>query len=186
MGAANAWWRCHNLAAMIKQFLFLPFLIMPLLAVCSESLDGQVAAIVDGDTLMVDIPARGQLRLRLAWIDAPDRLQEHGETSRASLSALASGQPARVELIGEAKGLWQAMVWVSSPDAPCRNAACPKTLDLGLAQIVRGMAWHDRRSLGQPPQSLGQYEQAEFQAKIHRKGLWAGKNPAPPWDWRRR
>jgi endonuclease YncB( thermonuclease family) len=171
---------------MIKQLLFLPFLMMPLLAVGGESLDGQVAAIVDGDTLMVDVPARGQLRLRLAWIDAPDRLQEHGEASRVSLSALASGQPARIELISEAKGLWRAIVWVSSPDMPCRNTACPKALDLGLAQVARGMAWHDRRSLGQAAQALGQYEHAEFQAKIRRTGLWAGKNPSPPWDWRGR
>ena len=35
-------------------------------------------------------------------------------------------------------------------------------------------------------QSLSAAEQAEFQAKIRRRGLWAGKNPVPPWDWRPR
>lgn len=152
----------------------------------AETLEGVVATIVDGDTLVVDVPARGPLRLRLAWIDAPERLQEHAEASRVSLSALASGQSARVEVVRELKGQWLAMVWVRAPDASCRSAGCPKTLDLGMAQVVRGMAWHDRRSLGQSPQGLGQYEHAEFQAKIRRVGLWAGKNPLPPWDWRGR
>ena len=152
----------------------------------AETLEGHVTGIVDGDTLMVDVPNRGQLRVRLAWIDAPDRLQEHGEASRSGLNALAAGQGVRVETVAEAKGLQVAVVWVKAPDAPCRDAGCPKTLDLGLAQVARGLAWHDRRPLGQSPQAKGQYEHAEFEAKIRRVGLWSGKNPTPPWDWRGR
>lgn len=156
------------------------------LAVQAETLEGLVAGVVDGDTLMVDVPNRGQLRVRLAWIDAPDRLQEHGEASRSGLNALAAGQSVRMETVVEEKGQQVAVVWVRAPDAPCRDAGCPKTLDLGMAQVARGMAWHDRRSLGQSPQARGQYEHAEFEAKIRRVGLWRGKNPTPPWDWRGR
>ena len=152
----------------------------------AETLAGNVSEVLDGDTLRMEVTGRGSLLVRLAWIDAPDRLQEHGEPSRASLNALAAGQAVRAETVGEVKGQQVAVVWARAPDAPCRDAGCPKTLDLGMAQVARGMAWHDRRSLGQSPQSLGQYEHAEFEAKIRRIGLWRGKNPTPPWDWRGR
>ena len=88
--------------------------------------------------------------------------------------------------VSEASGLLRATVWVTPQEIPCRSEDCPKTLDLGHAQITRGMAWHDRRSLGQPAQAFGQYEHAEFEAKVRRIGLWAAKNPTPPWDWRPR
>lgn len=171
---------------MTKYILFCLAVMLPAASPGAEWLDGRVVAVVDGDTLSVDVPGRGYLQVRLAWADAPDRLQDHGEAARASLGALAAGQSVRLEGLGTVKGQWFATVWALAPGAPCRNAECPKTLDLGLAQIARGMAWHDRRSLGQLPQALGQYEQAEFQAKIRRTGLWAGKNPTPPWDWRGR
>lgn len=166
--------------------MFCLSLLLPLVATCGESQEGRVFAIVDGDTLNVDVPGKGHLQVSLAWADAPDRLQDHGEASRASLGAMAGGQTVRLEGLVSTKGQWFATVWAVAPGTPCRNADCPKTLDLGLAQITRGLAWHDRRSLGQLPQALGQYEQAEFQAKIRRIGLWAGKNPTPPWDWRGR
>ena len=105
---------------------------------------------------------------------------------RASLNAMAAGQAVRLENLTESNGRWQATVWGASADSPCRGIDCRKTLDLGLAQLARGMAWHDRRAAGQAPQALGQYEHAEFEAKIRRIGLWAGKNPAPPWRWQGR
>lgn len=148
----------------------------------AETVDGRVAAVVSGDTLQVDVPGRGQWRVRLAWIAAPARLQEHGEAARSSLGALAFGRPVRLENPRAVGNEWQARVWAAPPLARCGNADCPPTLDLGLAQLEAGMAWHDRREGRQP--ALADYQQAEFAAKISRRGLWAGKNPLPPWQWR--
>lgn len=152
----------------------------------AETLSGHVSEVIDGDTLRVVLPPRGPALVRLAWVDAPDRLQAHGDAARASLNALAAQRAVRLETVGEAPGLLRATVWVTPQEIPCRSEDCPKTLDLGHAQITRGMAWHDRRSLGQPAQAFGQYEHAEFEAKVRRIGLWAAKNPTPPWDWRPR
>ncbi len=155
-------------------------------AAMAETLSGRVSEVVDGDTLRVEIAGRGPALVRLAWIDAPDRQQEHGEAARAGLSALAFQRAVRLETVGEASGLLRATLWVTPQEIPCRSDDCPKTLDLGHAQITRGMAWHDRRSLGQPAPAFAQYEHAEFEAKVHRVGLWSAKNPTPPWDWRPR
>ena len=152
----------------------------------AETREGFVVGVESGDTLMIEDAARRRLQVSLAWIRAPDRLQDHGEAARGSLNAMAVGQPVRLENLTESNGRWQATVWSASADSPCRSSDCRKTLDLGLAQLTRGMAWHDRRVPGQAPQALGQYEHAEFEAKIRRIGLWTGKNPVPPWHWRGR
>ncbi len=150
----------------------------------AATVDGRVSAIVSGDTLQVDIPGRGQWRVRLAWVAAPARLQAFGEAARSGLGALAAGRAVRLEDLRDAGGEWTARVWAAPPLARCGNADCPPTLDLGLAQVERGLAWHDRRQPGQPPALAADYQQAEFAAKIRRLGLWAGKNPLPPWEWR--
>lgn len=147
-------------------------------------LEGRVSEVIDGDTVRIEVAGQGARILQLAWVDAPALAQPHGEAARASLSALVLQREVRVELPDEARGPMRAVVWAAPPDAPCRSGACPKTLDVGHAQLTRGMAWHDRRTLGQPPQSFSQYEQAELYAKLRRIGLWSAKNPVPPWQWR--
>lgn len=152
----------------------------------AETLLGRVSEVIDGDTLRVEVAGHGAVLVRLAWIDAPDRLQEHGEVARGSLNALAAQRMLRLETVGGGKGQLRARAWVAPQEGGCGGDDCPQTLDLGQAQLARGMAWHDRRLLGQPMQSFGDYEQSEFQAKVRRRGLWAAKNPTPPWDWRGR
>jgi endonuclease YncB( thermonuclease family) len=48
------------------------------------------------------------------------------------------------------------------------------------------MAWWYRAYANvQPPKDREDYEVAEINAKMRRTGLWADKNPVPPWEWRR-
>lgn len=166
-----------------KRILLAGFLFFgALTGLQAASFEGRVAAIVSGDTLRVDVPGQGQWRVRLVGIAAPERLQEHGEAARSSLGALAAGRLVRIDNPRAAGGDWVAQVRVAPPGGRCGNAECPPTLDLGRAQLALGMAWHDRRDTAQP--ALADYQQAEFEAKIRRLGLWAGKNPQPPWEWR--
>lgn len=167
--------------------------LVPLLLVLAfslaraDTLNGRVVEVIDGDTLRIEIAGHGAAIIRLAWVDAPDRLQEHGEAARSALNALVGQRAVRVETVSEGRSAQKiATVWATPQEIPCRGDDCPKTLDVGHALLVQGAAWHDKRRLGQPMPSFNQYEQAEFQAKIRRRGLWAGKNPVPPWDWRPR
>ena len=73
-------------------------------------------------------------------------------------------------------------VMVQPSDCP----SCPKTLDAGLAQLTVGLAWLYRKySKDQSPEDAGRYEFAEQEARAKRVGLWADRNPVPPWDWRK-
>jgi endonuclease YncB( thermonuclease family) len=73
-------------------------------------------------------------------------------------------------------------VWVQPADCP----SCGKTLDVGLAQIIDGMAWWFRRYADeQTPQDRGRYEEAEQIARAQRLGLWRDAQAMAPWDWRK-
>lgn len=107
----------------------------------AETLHGRVVRIVDGDTLIVLDADNTQHRVRLGGIDTPERGQPFGNRAKQNLSRLAGGQDARVEWYK--KDRWKRLigtVWVRSPDTKCQEGKCPKTLDVGMAQLTQGLA----------------------------------------------
>ncbi len=54
---------------------------------------------------------------------------------------------------------------------------------MNLEQVKTGMAWFYRyyqKELSAENRKL--YAKAEDEARSERRGLWQGKNPAPPWE----
>ena len=73
-------------------------------------------------------------------------------------------------------------VWVTPSD--CRS--CGLTLDVALAQLTVGLAWHYKRFENeQTPEERGRYSSAEDEARARHIGLWKDPKPTPPWEWRR-
>ena len=56
-------------------------------AINAETFTAQVIAVIDGDTVIVQ-QAGKKTTIRLAGIDAPEKLQEFGSASRDALAAL--------------------------------------------------------------------------------------------------
>lgn len=80
-----------------------------------------------------------------------------------------------------------AKVWVAPPDARCQHPACPRTLDVGLAQLTLGLAWHYKRyAPEQSEEDRERYAFAEKEARARRAGLWRDRKPVAPWEWRSR
>ena len=72
-------------------------------------------------------------------------------------------------------------VWVASPDARCRDSACPKTLEAGLAQVTVGLGWHYREYVGeQSPTDRERYAFAQGEARARVAGLWWKAEPVAP------
>jgi len=61
-------------------------------------------------------------------------------------------------------------------DPFCTARTCPKTVDVGLAQITTGIAWWYRQ--------YAREQSAEQEARSRRARLWRDANPTAPWDWR--
>ena len=149
-------------------------LLFPFLAAASaasgEAIEGKVVAVQDGDSLTIVDKDAKRRRVRLAGIDAPERKQPFGAEARKSLAGLCLRKPAVVE--------------VSETDSYNRiigKVRCAE-VDANTEQVRRGMAWV-RAGSNLPTSGL---PEMEANARLRGIGLWAGENPEPPWEWRKR
>lgn len=139
------------------------------LAVSGENITGMVVGVSDGDTITVLIGGRDQIRVRLANIDAPEKSQPFGQRSKQALSDLVFGKPVECERSGTDRyGRTIALCHVG-------------ITNVNLSMVRSGMAWVYRMYAKNVPD----YYAAEEHARIRGVGLWADKEPVPPWDWRR-
>ncbi len=151
----------------------------------ADALMGQVTAVTGGDTLRIaDGRSHAQFAVRIAGIQAPDRSHRFGSRAHQHLGALVSGRVVRIESATPIRdGIVSARVFVANAD--CQTPNCPQDIDVGLHQVKDGLAWWAPHTAGGwPVGEPGNYQQAEFQAKIHRLGLWAGRDTFPPWQTR--
>jgi len=123
------------------------------------TLEGPIAAIVDGDTL--DIRAGGKVhRIRLYGIDAPEHQNTAGLLARAARERLAGGRSAACAVLG--KDRYKRDV------AVCRLVDGP---DLGIAQLATGNAATYRRYLTDE-RLRPAYIATETQARADHCGIW--------------
>lgn len=126
-----------------------------------------MVGIQDGDTLTLLVDG-GQIRVRLADIDAPETKQPWGSRSRQSLAQLCQGKAAAaLPLSRDRYGRTVARVACAGHDA-------------GAHQVRVGMAWVFPRYA---PADSPLYA-LEAAARASRTGLWSDPSPIPPWDWR--
>jgi endonuclease YncB( thermonuclease family) len=142
-------------------------------AVLGYELTGRVVGVADGDTITVLGFNRIQHKIRLAWIDAPERSQAYGNVSKQHLSALVFGQNVTVDYHKTDRyGRTVGTVVVNGRD-------------VNLEQVRAGLAWHYKQYEGeQIPKDRATYAQAELSARKKRLGLWRDLNPIPPWEFR--
>ncbi|HEU0233689.1 MAG TPA: thermonuclease family protein [Gallionella sp.] len=133
----------------------------------ARTFSGKVIAVLDGDTLLV-LRNNRPVKVRLAEIDAPEKMQTFGETSRRSLSDMVLGK--QVKVSGQAVDKYGRMVAHLGLNG----------LDVNAEQIRRGMAWEYSHFHGNQVLVALQEE-----AKQVPRGLWALSNPTPPWEWRK-
>lgn len=159
----------------MSHFLLVLVSILLALPASSAELIGRIVGITDGDTLTLLDAARQQHKIRLAGIDAPESHQPFGQRSKTNLSALAFNK----EVIADCTKVDKYKRLI------CKVAV--NGIDINLEQVKAGMAWHYKQyAREQTLRDREDYEVAEFNAKIRRFGLWADKNPEPPWEWRKR
>ena len=128
---------------------------------------GKVVAVLDGDTLLV-LRNNHPVKVRLAEIDAPEKMQTFGETSKRSLSDMVLGK--QVKVSSRAVDRYGRLVAHLDLNG----------LDVNAEQVRRGMAWEYSHFHGNRDLAALQEE-----AKQAPRGLWALDEPMPPWEWRK-
>ncbi len=127
----------------------------------------------DGDTITVLDANKVQHKIRLAGIDAPEKKQAFGNSSKESLSDLAFDKTVNVETGKRDRfGRQIGKVLVNGRD-------------VNLVQVERGMAWFYRQyKREQSPNDQRLYEAAEDAARAGKRGLWRDADSVPPWEFR--
>lgn len=142
---------------------------------------GRVIHTDDGDTVIMLLADNSKLKIRLASIDAPEVSHTNHETGRI-------GQP----YSNNSKEFLASMVQgrMVTADCPERDkygrSVC--TLSVGgtnvNAEMVRnGWAWANTANNGRYLRDRSLIGMQE-EARLARKGLWQGRNPVEPWEWR--
>ena len=148
----------------------------------AKTIEGKVVTVHDGNRITVLDKSRKTWNVRLAGIDAPDLNQPGGDAARQELSDLVFGQTVRVEISRtDDYGQTVGKVLVETPNPE------PYTwYDADLALVRRGLAWHYTESdADQSPHDRDFYTMAEADARKAGIGIWADKNPIPPWAFRK-
>lgn len=128
---------------------------------------GKVVSVSDGDTITV-LKDLEQVKVRLVEIDAPEKGQAFGNQSKQALSKLVYGKQVEIKEHGtDHYDRTLGRVYQSG-------------LDVNAEMVRRGMAWLYVKYA--KDKDLYQFE---AEAREQRRGLWADKEPVPPWEWRR-
>jgi micrococcal nuclease len=126
----------------------------------------RIVSVHDGDTCHVLDDDR-EVRVRLHGIDAPEAGQPFGTVARDRLRAIIMGKAVAVGHRGQDR-YGRPLVGLEIDGD-----------DVGLRMVADGLAWHFKRYSDDATLAA-----AEVEARAARRGLWADREPVPPWEWR--
>jgi len=141
----------------------------------AETITGQVVGVLDGDTITILDTANIQYKIRLSGIDAPEKKQAFGATSKKNLSDMVFTKSVNVSW--HKKDRYGRLI----------GKVLINDIDVNLKQIESGMAWFYKQY--QSEQSFNDriyYARAENAAKGKKIGLWGEINPIAPWEYRKK
>ncbi len=156
------------------QKTFLPFFVflllsIPLFSLATDTFTGKVVGVADGDIISVMRQGRA-VKVRLHGIDCPEKKQPFGTRAKRFTSEMAFGMEVEVR-VKDTDRYGRIVGEVILPDGLSLNK---QLVYMGLAWWYRKYAPNDRT-----------LKALEAGARAERRGLWADKNPVPPWEWRR-
>jgi micrococcal nuclease len=154
----------------ILLFLLLSLIISTNSYSSQSSFTGQTIDVADGDTITVLNQNNESVKIRFAGIDTPEGSQVYGNQARQFVVSKVSGK--RVRIVPDTidrYGRTVALVLINGEN-------------LNEQIVARGHGWVYRKyCTADYCNDLLKLEETARGAQI---GLWADKNPQPPWEWR--
>jgi micrococcal nuclease len=153
----------------LSTIILTPFAFITMFGLAyADSVTGKVIGVHDGDTITVLDAQKQQVKVRLNGIDAPEIGQAFGRNAKEELSEQVFGKTVRVVVAGTDRyGRTVGDVYV-------------REKWVNLEMVAYGMAWHYKQYSKSP-----ELAKAQESAKAKKLGLWADKNPVPPWEYRK-
>lgn len=153
----------------IKIALLGAAIFLSIIASAGGSIAGRVVGVADGDTLTVLDDMNQQHKIRLAGIDAPEKVQPFGQAGKKLLSELCYNKQATVAVVNTDR------YGRTLGDVTCEG------VHANAEMVNSGHAWVYRNY----DKGFEQFYALEGSAKKAKLGLWVDENPTPPWEWRR-
>lgn len=135
----------------------------------AEAIQGRVIYVRDGDSLLIRSSGKNFM-VRIHGIDCPELGQAYGKKARKFTKKLALNKTISVIPMD-----------IDSYNRVVGDVMLPDGRNLAFALVEAGLAWWYRYYA---PNNR-RLESLEKKARQKRIGLWAGKNPVPPRDWRK-
>lgn len=153
----------------IPVLIILISLILATTALSDDLITARVVGVTDGDSIKVLAPGNKQVKIRLHGIDCPEGGQAFGKRAKQFTSNQCFGTTVQYREVDiDRYGRTVATVYLEDGT------------ELNLAILKAGFAWHYRRYSDRQD-----YADAQEEARRAGVGLWADKDPTPPWEWRR-
>lgn len=135
-----------------------------------RQISGQVAYVIDGDTFQLSSHKLGDIRIRIAEIDAPELQQPYGKKAKSYLKALIESETVICTILEKDRyGRYIAKI----------NVPGTQNIDVAAEMVRAGYAWHYKKySASQELANI------EIKAKLQKKGLWSDQSVVAPWIYR--
>jgi endonuclease YncB( thermonuclease family) len=131
-----------------------------------------VVKVTDGDTITVK-PNQGgdRVKIRLHGIDAPEKKQPYGQSSRGFVDNTVLFKTVDVKTMSKDRyGRTVGIVTLQNGDV------------LQELLLDRCLAWVYERYCT----NCDDWRSLQHNARRNHKGLWSEKSPMPPWEWRKK
>lgn len=136
----------------------------------TRQISGQVTYVVDGDTFQLSTQNIGDIRIRIAEIDAPELQQPYGKKAKSYLKALIESETVICSIVKKDK-YGRYISKISVPGT--------RNLDVAAEMIRAGYAWHYKKYSTNP-----EFSNIEIKAKSKKQGLWSDQAVTAPWIYR--
>jgi micrococcal nuclease len=136
-----------------------------------KNFQAKVVGVKDGDTIEV-LYDNNTIIIRLAHVDCPEvkKQQPFGKAAKEFTSGICFGQTVTVESNGKFDRYKRLIAVIINN----------KNENVNKALVKAGLAWHFLKY-----STDKSYDELEAIARQNKIGLWADKNPTPPWLWRK-
>jgi endonuclease YncB( thermonuclease family) len=139
-------------------------------AVLSDNLiTARVVGVADGDSIIVLTTSNKRIMIKLGVIDCPEIGQAFAKEAKQFTSDQCLGKTIKYKMFG-----------IDVYNRAVATVYLEGDRELNLEILKAGLAWYDKRY-----SKRQDYADAEQEARRAGVGLWADKNPTPPWKWRR-
>jgi micrococcal nuclease len=151
---------------------FFAVLIFSQLAFSQTFIRGTVTDVLDGRTLVVETEPEKTVKVRLRYLEVPEKEQQLFDIVKNHLKQLAVGKSVEVRDIRMVSSYFVGVV-------------VTKTNDLNQQMLRDGAAWFDiaeHKSVNSDLVSL--YQENETAARVEKRGVWGVAGLQPAWTFR--